>query len=213
MTFSEQLWLALVQASSTALLVTVLGSVAMTSWTARRERGRADFETRTRLLDDIARVGQGTYVFMQHTRRQVLRASGESAKQEALKALDQRFLDFSIEAAQIQTLLGARFGVARAVPPADRTELPPFLRWHQVHDLLALYYYNLKEDFPGIVLAETARGHGGNYHSGLDLGAYADKNSLDGERLRRMRVDIRTAYDEAMIDLARGIMTSSIAGL
>ncbi|WP_449338413.1 hypothetical protein [Streptomyces chartreusis] len=213
MTFSEQLWLVLIQSTSTALLVTVLGSVAVTSWTARRERGRAAFETRTKLLDDIARVGQGTYVFMQHTRRQILRASDESDRREALRALDQRFLEFSVEAAQIQTLIGARFGVERAIPPEDHTELPPFLRWHQVHDLLALYYYNLKEDFPGIVLAETSRGHGGNYHSGLDLGAYADKNNLDGEKLRRMRVDIRTTYDEAMIDLARGIMTSSIAGM
>ena len=121
-------------------------------------------------------------------------------------------MPLSIEAAQIQTLIGARFGVERAVPPDGGKELPPFLRWHQVHDLLALYYYNLKENFPGIVLAETARDHDGNYHSGLDLGAYADKNNLDGEKLRRMRVDIRTAYDEAMIDLARGIMSGSIRG-
>jgi hypothetical protein len=194
------------------VLVTVFGSIAVTSWTTRRERGRAAFETRTKLLDDIARIGQGTYVFMQHTCRQIIRASGESDKREALRALDQRFLDFSIEAARIQTLIGARFGVERSVPLGARTELSPFLRWHQVHDRLALYYNNLKEDFPGIVLAETARGHGGNYHSGLNLGACADKINLDGEKLRRMRVDIRTAYDEAMIDLARGIMTGSIAG-
>jgi hypothetical protein len=211
-TFSEQLWLVLLQASSTAVFVTILGTVVVSSWTTRRERGRAAFETRTELLDEVARIGQGTYVFMQHTRRQIIRASDESDKAETLRALDQRFLDFSVEAARIQTVIGARFGVQRAVPTGQETGLPPFLRWHQIHDLLALYFYNLKEDFPGIVLAETARGHGGNYHSGLNLDVYADKSDLGQDKLRQMRRDIRTAYDEAMIDLAHGIMTCPIAG-
>lgn len=95
-------------------------------------------------------------------------------------------------------------------PSGDAMHLPPFLRWHQIHDLLSLYYYNLKEFLPGMVLAEASRGHDGNYHSGLDLTDYRDKASHGAEDLRRMRVDIRTAYDEAMIDLARGITSDEI---
>ncbi|GAA1031221.1 hypothetical protein GCM10009557_25840 [Virgisporangium ochraceum] len=114
MTFSEQLWLVLLQASSTAVFVTILGTVVVSSWTTRRERGRAAFETRTKILDEVARIGQGTYVFMQHTRRQIIRASDESDRAETLRALDQRFLDFSVEAARIQTVIRARFGVQRA---------------------------------------------------------------------------------------------------
>ena len=49
-----------------------------------------------------------------------------------------------------------------------------------------------------------------NYHSGLDMSKYLDKDNLNAERLRHMRVDIRTAYDEAMSDLARGITSERI---
>jgi hypothetical protein len=169
MTFSQQVLVTLIQTSSTALLVAILGGIVGTSWSHRRELRREGFEVRTKLLNDTARAGQGMYVFLQHTRRLLIQAKDADERAAALVALDQRFLGFQQEAAALQTLLGARFGVVRAVP-ADREKLlPPFLRWHQVHDLLALYYYNLKEFFPGIVIAETSHGHGGNYHSGLVL--------------------------------------------
>ncbi len=211
MSFLQQTWLTLIQTSSTALLVVILGGIVGTSWSRRRELRRESFEVRTKLLNDTASVGQGMYVFMQHTRRRIIQAGEDSKeRQQALEALDEHFLDFSTEAAALQTLLGARFGVSRAVPSGDATHLPPFLRWHQIHDLLSLYYYNLKEFFPGIVLAEASRGNDGNYHSGLDLTDYHDKASRGAEDLRRMRVDIRTAYDEAMIDLARGIASDNI---
>jgi hypothetical protein len=211
MTFSQQIWVSLVQTSSTALLVVIFGGVAAASWTRRRELRREIFEIRTKLLNDTARIGQGMYVFLQHTRRRIIQTEGLDERAQVLEALDERFLVFSTEAAELQTLLGARFGVMRAAPSGDATQLHPFLRWHQIHDLLALYYYNLKEFFPGIVLAETSIGHDGNYHSGLNMRNYfGDKKDLDAEHLRRMRVDIRTAYDEAMIDLARGITSEQI---
>lgn len=210
MTFSHQLWLTLIQTSSTALFVVILGTIAGTSWTRRRELRREIFETRTKLLNDTAHIGQGMYVFLQHTRRRIIQAEDLHERARALEALDERFLTFSTEAAELQTLLGARFGVVRAASSSETMQLSPFLRWHQIHDLLALYYYNLKEFFPGIVLAETSLGHGGNYHSGLDMRDYMDKQNLDAGKLRKMRVDIRTAYDEAMIDLARGITSEQV---
>ncbi|WP_378730592.1 hypothetical protein [Nocardia brasiliensis] len=201
----------LIQTSSTALLVAGLGSIAATSWSRRHERRRESFEVRTKLLHDVARVCQGMYVFLQHTRRQLIQATETQERSRILAALDEKFLTFSIEAAELQTVLGARFGVVRAVPPSSTAEnLAPFLRLHQAHDLLALYYYNLEEFFPGIVLAETSIGHGGNYHSGLDLRPYSGGRELDPEALRRMRRDIREAYDTAMIDLARGITCERI---
>jgi hypothetical protein len=209
-TFSRQLWLILIQTSSTALFVGILATVVGASWSHRRELRKESFETRTKLLNDIAHVGQGMYVFLQHTRRLIIQAGNSKGRAKALMTLDERFLAFSIEAAELQTLIGARFGVIRAAPSSSMTHLPPFLRWHQVHDLLSLYYYNLKEYFPGIVLAETSVGHDGNYHSGLDMSPYFDKDNLDAERLRLMRVDIRTGYDEAMIDLARGITSGKM---
>jgi hypothetical protein len=209
--FLQQTWLTLIQTSSTALLVVILGGIVGTSWSRRRDLRRESFEVRTKLLNDTASTGQGMYVFMQHTRRRIIQAGNDSQeRQRALEALDERFLEFSTGAAALQTLLGARFGVMRVTPPSDTTNLSPFLRWHQIHDLLSLYYYNLKEFFPGIVLAEASRNHDGNYHSGLDLTDYFDKAKRSAEDLRRMRIDIRTAYDEAMIDLARGITSDEI---
>lgn len=210
MTFSQQMWLILIQASSTALFVGILGTVVGASWSQRREVRKESFETRAKLLNDIAHIGQGMYVFLQHTRRRIIQAANPQDRAKVLEDLDERFLTFSTEAAELQTLIGARFGVVRAAPTDNATQMPPFLRWHQIHDLLALYYYNLKEFFPGIVLAETSVGHDGNYHSGLDMSAYRDKANLDAERLRLMRVQIRTAFDEAMIDLARGITSEQI---
>jgi hypothetical protein len=209
-TFSQQMWLVLLQTSSTALFVGVLGTVAGASWSHRREVRKESFETRTKLLNDVAHTGQGMYVFLQHSRRRIIQAKSSHERAKALEVLDERFLAFSIEAAELQTLIGARFGVVRAAPAGDTIHMPPFLRWHQVHDLLALYYYNLKEFFPGIVLVETSVGHDDNYHSGLDMSAYLDRSNLDAEHLRLMRVEIRKAYDEAMIDLARGITSEHI---
>lgn len=168
------------------------------------------FEIRTKLLNDTTSTGQGMYVFLQHIRRVIIQAKDSDERMRALEILDDRFLKFSTEAAELQTLLGARFGVERAVPHHDTTELAPFMRWHQIYDLLSLYYYNLKEFFPGIVLAETTLGHDGNYHSGLDIKGEFSNDNLDPENLRKMRVKIRTAYDAAMIDLARGITSEHI---
>lgn len=42
------------------------------------------------------------------------------------------------------------------------------------------------------------------------MSGYVDKSKLDGERLRLMRVAVRAAYDEAMIDLAKGITGDEI---
>jgi hypothetical protein len=204
-TFSQQVLITLIQTSSTALLVAILGGIVGTSWSHRRERRREGFEVRTRLLNDTARVGQGMYVFLQHTRRLLIQANDADERAVALVALDQRFLDFQQEAAALQTVLGARFGVVRAIQAGRTTLLPPFLRWHQIHDLLVLYYYNLKEFFPGIVIAETSHGYNGNYHSGLDMSRYSDKVERGVEGMRNMRIEIRCAYDEAMLDLARGI--------
>jgi hypothetical protein len=209
-TFSQQIWLVLLQASSTAILVAILGGITASSWTRRRERRQEAFGVRTKLLNDSARIGQGMYVFLQHTRRKLIQARDEGEANEALAALDERFLTFSIEAAELQTILGARFGVARSLESADTDPDQPFLRWHQIHDLLALYYYNVKDFFPGIVLAEAARGHQGNLHSGLDLELYQDRAALTSENLRLMRRQIRTAYDDAMIRLTDGITTSHV---
>jgi hypothetical protein len=204
-TFPQQVLLTLLQTFSTAVLVAIFGGIVASSWTRRRERRQESFEVRTKLLNDAARIGQGMYVFLQHTRRKVIQARNDDEVRQALDILDERFLLFSIEAAELQTLLGARFGVARSIVEATSTPTQPFLRWHQVHDLLVLYYYNLKEFFPGIVLAETAKGYDGNFHAGLQLEKYQDKAALTADALRSMRREIRIAYDEAMIKLTTGI--------
>lgn len=111
MTFSQQLFLVLIQTSSTALFVGILGTVIGASWSRLRELRKESFETRTKLLNDIAHVGQGMYVFLQHTRRRLIQAEDLHERTKAIGALDKRFLEFSIEAAELQTLIGARFGV------------------------------------------------------------------------------------------------------
>jgi hypothetical protein len=101
-TFSQQIWLVLLQASSTAILVAIVGGIAASSWTRRRERRQEAFGIKTKLLNDSARIGQGMYVFLQHTRRKLIQARDENEAKEALAALDERFLTFSIEAAELQ---------------------------------------------------------------------------------------------------------------
>jgi hypothetical protein len=68
-------------------------------------------------------------------------------------------------------LLGARVGVIRAAAAGQISLSASLSAVHQIHDLLVLYYYNLKEVFLGIVfkplsaITETII-------SGLDMSRY-----------------------------------------
>jgi len=47
-------------------------------------------------------------------------------------------------------------------------------RWHQLRDLLTVYYFSLTEAFPGNVLTSNKFKFDGGFHSGLELQAVVD---------------------------------------
>ncbi len=139
------------------------------------------FRLRTSLLDRAARCAQRMYVVCQHVRR-VQRDVG-NLPNEVRGQLDTAYLDFSAEAAALETEFRARF---RARDPEDlrlepsvstesfrieegeKQESVTYLRWHQVSDLLAVYYFALCENFRRDVLRNNSP-HDGRTHSGVDF--------------------------------------------
>lgn len=131
---------------------------------------------------------------------------------ERMDSLDAAYLEFSTESNALETLLGARYGVAwTLVQGSSETPKRVFVRWHQIRDLLTLYYFNVKEDFPGKSLSTNSKGYNRCYHSGLNAAAYFrdPRAPLNGE-LETMRADIRTKYDEALKELCQGLLDDPI---
>jgi hypothetical protein len=176
LTFGQELWKTLVGAVATALFLTIFGYFAADRWgRARerkreesekaRERDREDFELRTRLVERVSRTAAEMYIACQHARRVLKDSQGWApqavkGRNEALDRLDGDYRQFSVESGSLETLLGARYGIAWHVPPdSDESQSEVFVRWHQVRDLLTLYYFNLKGGFPGSCVPDLAGQH------------------------------------------------------
>jgi hypothetical protein len=230
LTFGQEIWKTVIGAVATALFLTIFGYLAADRWgkareqereesQKEREREREDFELRTQLVERVSRTAAGMYIACQHARRVLKDSQGVAPsmikrRNDAIEQLDGSYRQFSVESSSLETLLGARYGIAWHVPPdsiESRSEV--FVRWHQIRDLLTLYYFNLKGNFPGDSLQRNSEGFRGRYHSGLKASSYVrSSKSPKADELKAMRVDIRKAYEPALSRLVENMLRDPVAG-
>jgi hypothetical protein len=186
------------------------------------EKLREEFDRRAALLDRTSRCAQKMFVTCQHVRRVQRDHSPEKDQKdqdtlaEARMFLDETYRDFSAEAAALQVELGARYGI-RMTEAKDGVTGEAYLRWHQISDLLTVYYFSLCHNFRKDVLRRNSRcrdpkRHGdgkchGELHSGLDLeGMVKESEHPADAELRDIRDKIRLLFNEQMPVLADAIL-------
>ena len=203
LTFTQELIKEIVGAAATALLVTVAGTFVVNRWSARRDERRARFELRNDLLKRSSHLAQEMYTKCQHTRRVLRTAQGEE-REKAFYYLDSAYLEFATEGQPLEFELGARYGFTEDGDVTSRECANGVWEgWHQIRDLLTVYYFNLKAEYPGDVLERNARGYEGHFHSGLDLVQLKDD-------FRTMCGRIRTTYEAALRQLVQAILSDDI---
>lgn len=179
------------------------------------ERQREDFKVRTSLLDRSSRCTQEMFATCQHVRRvktdAVVDDPNGQAVTKARELLDRAYLEFSTESLAIETELGARFGELW-VKGDGKGEA--FLRWHQVRDLLTLYYFALTDRFRGNVLVRNSDGYESKMHSGVKFTAMvANPDRPSAQEVARVIQNIRTAFWESMPKLAEAVLRDEIRDL
>ena len=209
-----------------------LGGAALES--ARRKRAereasrREDFETRTAMLDRAMRCAQGMFVACQNARRRfddldetgVERRSplspdaAEIARAEVQRELDERYVDFGVEARAIQTIIGARYTTTvspEPMPDEDAEtgievgEDQAWWRWHQVYDLLVVYYFSISGNFRRNVLRTNSRGHNGQFHAGYDFDAANFKDDAERPNFGEIEKAIRYEFPLALSEFAASL--------
>lgn len=178
------------------------------------ERQREDFKVRTSLLDRSSRCAQEMFATCQHVRRVRTDAGVDDPEGQAVKArelLDHAYLHFSTESLAIETELGARFGEVW-VEGDGKGEA--FLRWHQIRDLLTLYYFALTDRFRGKVLARNSDGYESRMHSGVNFEPMAaDPDHPSPREVKAIVQQIRTVFWESMPKLAEAVLRDEIRDL
>lgn len=179
------------------------------------ERRREEFNLRTTLLDRTSRCAQGMYVTCQHVSRvqrdQPPNTNGESQQLLAgtLALLNESYLEFSAEAAALQTELGARYGI-NTTDNTVRSVGEAYLRWHQVVDLLTVYYFNLCGNFRRDILVRNSRSDT-DIHSGLDFRSMVKTpRQPTTVELRAMRGEIRKEFIKTMPLLADAVLEGTL---
>lgn len=179
------------------------------------ERQREEFKVRTSLLDRSTRCAQEMFITCQHVKR-VKKAPGVDdpkglAVPQARELLDRTYLEFSTESVAIETELGARFGELR-VERGGSGEA--FLRWHQIRDLLTVYYFALCEGFPGRVLERNSKDYKCKMHSGVDFEPLvADPDRPSPAEVKRVIDELREAFWKAMPKFAEAVLRDEIRDL
>jgi hypothetical protein len=184
------------------------------------DRRHEESEIRATLLDRASRCAQTMYVTCQHVRRKQADYQDAEAKarlrwrrprqraawEEAQGLLDQTYCEFNAEARAVETVISVRF-----VVPKVQTEDGVYVLWHQVYDLLTLYYFNLCGDFRIDVLRNNLP-TGDRRHSGLDRARWLKLPRFPQQQdLTDMRVDIRKNFEKAMIGFAKAMATEELA--
>lgn len=176
----------------------------------RLARQREQFEIRASMLDRSSRCAQTMYVKCQHVARVQAgfrsgRGTADREDATAMAELDEAYLLFNAEAAAVQTEVGARFGVFMA---DDTESRHPYLLWHQIYDLLTLYYFSLCRDFPGMAFANNMP-HNNERHSGLALSIEIDDpRAPKDDVLSDLRRKIRHAIEAVVPALATAMLTA-----
>jgi hypothetical protein len=179
-----------------------------------------DAAMRRDVLSRVTSVASSMYVACQDTRRKLQRPGADL---EALvRGLDRDYRRFAVAHRALEAELGARFGFRPLPLTAENLESPSGYvqgRWHQIADLLTVYYFNLIASFPGDVLKQNSKGTDDRFHSGLDLSEYIDVVGHSPDLARRevrtalstMRRKIRQAYQPALEDLVTSIVVTPTA--
>lgn len=152
------------------------------------------------------------YIVCQHIRRAIKEGVDESpqneAREQAIGSLDEAYLSFSVKSLALESLIGAHYGRTWRL---NDGEPPAFVRWHQIRDLLTLYYFNVLGDFSGDVLVSNSIGTGDKLHSGLNTAdCIQNSKSPKLEELSDMRKKIRSKYYEALDGLTEGLLHDRI---
>ncbi|XUL93989.1 hypothetical protein ACQ86D_51390 [Streptomyces galilaeus] len=237
LTFTEEIGKTLFGALATALFVSIAGYFAAGRWSQAREAerlksekelerqredderareaARREFEVRTQLVERVSAEAARLYIICQHTRRVLSDMEEASPKEELrtriLNSLDEAYLSFSANSLTLENLIGARYGVAWQLG-IEESSRRVFVRWHQIRDLLTLYYFNVRGQFPGKVLVHNSLAYGNCYHSGLEATRYfRDAMAPESEELSAMRKGVRAQYGEALRELIHGILADRIA--
>jgi hypothetical protein len=215
LTFEQEIWKTVIGAIATAAFLTLFGYFAAERWgKARDEKREAEEKAR-----DLKRA-EDMFIACQHASRVLKDNQGTDQEvttrhNNAIDQLDRSYHLFSVESASLETQLGVRYGIAWHLPPHDEeSQSEVFVKWHQIRDLLTLYYFNLKGNFPGDSFARNSKGHEGRYHSGLKLEEYvSNAKSPKTDELEAMRVAIRKTYTPALEELVENMLRDPVAGI
>lgn len=192
------------------------------------ERLREDFEIRADLIKRTASCAQRMYVTCQHVARLQRWQVDDETLGAGMARLHETYLSFSPDAAAIETELEARFGATSDAEAADPDPLTggasersgenittplvgeladgPAALWHQVWDLVTIYYFALDQRFPGDVLAANSTGTDGRLHSGLQLDRMVrDHGHPTADELRVIRKSVRKTFVPAQRALGTSI--------
>jgi hypothetical protein len=203
-----------VSAGATAVFVTLFGGLVIGALTKRSDVRRRDYEVRSQLLERCNRVAGEMFMSCQTASRALRDAPPEA---ESMERLDDEYFRFQVEQGVLENELGSRFGFKLIPPETAIDQVPPGYvqaRWHQVADLLTMYYFNLKNNFPGDVRENNSKGHDEKFHSGLGFTSYEVPLDDAGKRevgLREMRQDIRRTYRAALRDLVQSLLSAPLA--
>lgn len=185
-----------------------------------REREREEFELKTQLVERISRTAADMFIACQHASRVLKDNQGTdqevtTRRNNVIDQLDRSYHLFSVESASLETQLGVRYGIAWHLPPHDEeSQSEVFVKWHQIRDLLTLYYFNLKGNFPGDSFERNSKGHKGRYHSGLKLEEWvSNAKSPKPDELDAMRVAIRKTYTPALEKLVENMLRDPVEGI
>jgi hypothetical protein len=106
--------------------------------------------------------------------------------------------------------LGARYGIRETIQ-VNKVSGETYLRWHQIDDLLTVYYFNLCGNFRNDVLKNNSACNG-KFHCGADLRPMVeDPEHPTKEELKVMRDNvIRPLFNAAMPILANAILKDEL---
>jgi hypothetical protein len=124
--------------------------------------------------------------------------------------LDEVYREFSAEAKALLMELGARYGIRETIQ-VNGVSGEAYLRWHQVDDLLTVYYFNLCGNFRHDVLKNNSASNG-KFHCGVDLQPMIkDPEDPTKKELKDMRDNvIRPLFNEVMPVLANAILRGEL---
>lgn len=208
---------AVVGAVASLVVITVVGGFVANRVGGRLQKRKETMAVRTDLLDRTATVAQAMYAACGHASRML--SLPESDEHEVHVALDQAYLKFAPAAAAVETVLQARFGLRSSV------EAPVTVggegnidgvgvadRWHQVRDLVTVYYFHLRlgRAIPPSVVMRNSVGYGGRLHSGLRLREILPKEE-DEAAIDKFRSTLRLAYEEKLALLSQSLIQDPVA--